>query len=136
MQAHLYLDQDSGGGATDVVSTSIGVTRLLNVVTWARGRGLKVLIGEVAVKAGVTNANAAWGNLVAAMTQNSDVVAGWLWWAYGPPAWWGNYQYTLCGNSPQMKLAFPAPTPVPVPVPVPPPKPQATNTISAPRSAA
>ncbi len=123
VQAHLYLDANAGGGATDVVSTAIGVTRMTNVVTWARSKGLKVFLGEVAVKAGVTNANAAWANLVAYMNANQDVVAGWCWWAYGPPAWWGGYQFTLCNASPQMKLAFPATVPVPDPVPVPTPTP-------------
>ena len=30
------------------------------------------------------------------MDANSDVMIGWAWWAYGPPAWWGGYQFTLC----------------------------------------
>ncbi len=119
VQVHLYFDQNAGGGALDVVSGGIGVTRLTNTVTWARSRGLKVFLGEVGLQAGQPNANLAWTNLAAYMAQNSDVVQRWCWWAYGPPSWWSGYQFTLCGNSPQMKLAFPATTPAPVPIPVP-----------------
>ncbi len=108
----MYFDANNGGGATDIVSESIGVTRLMNTVDWARSRGLKVLLGEVALKADQPLAKAAWGNLVTYMTLNKDVVAGWLWWAYGPPAWWSKYQFSLCStDKAQMNLAFP-PAPV------------------------
>lgn len=30
------------------------------------------------------------------MDAQRDVVIGWSWWAYGPPAWWGGYHFTLC----------------------------------------
>jgi hypothetical protein len=41
-------------------------------------------------------AQAAVANAIAYMDANADVIIGWAWWAYGPPAWWGTYQFTLC----------------------------------------
>ncbi|MDD5374426.1 glycoside hydrolase family 5 protein [Acidithiobacillus sp.] len=115
VQVHMYFDANNGGGGTDIVSASIGVERLKNTVDWARGKGLKVLLGEVGLQASQPLAKTAWGNLVAYMAQEQATVAGWLWWAYGPPIWWSKYQFSLCSSDgAQMKLAFPAPVPPPV----------------------
>lgn len=123
VQAHLYFDQNAGGGDTTIANAQIGATRLKNVTDWARGRGLRVLLGEVGLSASNGLAASAWANLMAYADANADVVAGWLFWAYGPPAWWSGYEFTLNNNSKQLQLiqswlkATPAPVPVPVPVP-------------------
>jgi endoglucanase len=50
------------------------------------------LIGEFA---GAVNADceAAFKDMLAFVTENSDVWAGALWWAAGP--WWGDYMFSV-----------------------------------------
>ncbi len=126
VQAHLYFDANAGGGDTTIQSTAIGQQRLADVASWARSKGLQVLLGEVGLSASNSLASAAWANLMAYAEANADVVAGWCFWAYGPPVWWSGYQFTLCNNSKQMQLIKPSlaatapPPPVTPPVVVPP----------------
>jgi endoglucanase len=94
-EVHSYFDVNAGGGANDVVSATIGVERLKVTVDWAKANGVKVFLGEFGTTPTATNAQAAVTNMLAYLDQNKDVVAGWSWWAYGPPAWWGGYQFTL-----------------------------------------
>lgn len=96
VQVHLYLDQDAGGSTEmPIVSANVGVERLRVVVNWARPRKLTVLIGEVGLSASDPLAAAAWRNLMTYAAANRDVVLGFAWWAVGPPAWWGEYDFTL-----------------------------------------
>lgn len=109
-QVHLYLDANSGGGATDIVSPTIAVERLRPVRDWAKATGNKVLVAEVGFQAANSLAKEAAKNMFDFMNDNDDVFLGWLWWAYGPPSWWGGYKFTLCPtnnytlDSPQMNL--------------------------------
>lgn len=99
VQVHMYFDANSGGGATDIPSDDIGVQRLKPVVDWARGRGLQVMLCEIALSATNSIAAAAWKKTLDYMEANKDVLLGWQWWAYGPPVWWGTYRFSLCPTS-------------------------------------
>lgn len=123
-QVHLYFDQNDGGGATDIVSVNVGVDRMKGAIAWARSKGLRLFLAEVGLSASNALAAGAWKNLATLLNANSDVVAGFTWWAAGPPAWWSAYQFTLCPSggkdSPQMALiaadlAGPLAPPAPVP---------------------
>ncbi len=109
VQVHMYFDANAGGGDTSIASADVGVTRLMNATAWCRSKNLKLFLGEVALSASNPLAADAWKHTLDYINANSDVIAGWAWWAYGPPSWWGTYQFTLCNGSPQMKLAFPPP---------------------------
>lgn len=92
---HLYFDTDAGGASNTVVSDTIGTERIKVVGDWAKANGVKFHLGEFAAP------NSAQGKTVvnsvlAYMNTNSSTVIGWAWWAYGPPTWWGGYQFTLC----------------------------------------
>ena len=120
VQLHLYLDQNSGGGAVDVVSPTIGVERMARATSWARAKGLKLFLGEVGMTA--ANGKLAWDNLMTYCEANSDVIIGWTWWAQGPLAWWGGYQFTLRngagGDTAQMAMVVPYLKPAVAPVDV------------------
>jgi len=93
---HTYFDADAGGGADDIAADDIIQQRLQPVVDWARAGGFKVHLSEFGANAATPGADAAVANAIAYMDANADVVIGWAWWAYGPPAWWGGYHFTLC----------------------------------------
>jgi endoglucanase len=94
VSVHNYFDADASGGATSVVSSTIGSERLKVVVDWAKANGVKVHVSEFATpnsSAGQTTLN----DFLNYVNANSSTVIGWAWWAYGPPTWWGGYQFTL-----------------------------------------
>ncbi len=124
-QLHLYFDANSGGGTTDVVSGTIGVERVTKATVWARSRGVKLVLGEAALKASVLNGTTAWASLMAYLEANKDVWSGWYWWGGGPPSWWSGYKFAILSGTtvptdqlkmlqPYLAVATPAPTPVPV----------------------
>lgn len=97
---HMYLDANSGGGSDDIVSPTIGVERLTNVVNWAKANNVKVHLSEIGANVKSTNpaaatAKAALLNVFSYIEVNKTTVVGWSWWAYGPPAWWGGYRFAL-----------------------------------------
>jgi len=96
VSVHTYFDANAGGGANDIVGPDIIATRLKPVVDWARAKGLKVHLSEFGASSLTSGANTAVANACNYVKANSDVVIGWSWWAYGPPAWWGGYRFTLC----------------------------------------
>jgi endoglucanase len=96
VSVHTYFDSDGGGNGIDIVHPHIMEQRLQPVVDWARARGLKVHLSEFGAASTNPGAQAAVANAIAYMDANADVIIGWAWWAYGPPAWWGTYQFTLC----------------------------------------
>ena len=96
VSVHTYFDSDGGGNGIDIVRPHIIGQRLQPVVDWARARGLKVHLSEFGASSANPKAEAAVANALTYMDANSDVVIGWAWWAYGPPDWWGGYQFTLC----------------------------------------
>ncbi len=132
VSVHMYFDQNSGGGANDIVSPTIGVERVKVTVDWARANGVKVHLGEFGTVSS-PQAQVAVKNLLDYLNANQDVVIGWSWWTYGSPAWWGSYQFTLDPSSnytvdaPQMAWLTPyfatTPTPSPPPTPTPTPAP-------------
>ncbi len=95
VQAHLYFDGDSSGVTDFIVSEDIGVSRIKDLVIWARAKGLAVHISEVALKTANPIGSATWSRTLAFMNANRDVIAGFYWWSVGEPSWWGDYQYTL-----------------------------------------
>lgn len=108
IQVHMYFDANAGGGANDIVDVDIGVTRLRNTVDWAKANGVQVVLAEVGLSANNALAAEAWRRTLAYIDANRDTVLGFMWWAYGPPAWWSGYRFTLCKlsntDSPQMDL--------------------------------
>lgn len=96
VSVHTYFDIDGGGGGTDIADPNILGQRLQPVVDWSRARGLKVHLSEFGAASTNPGSQAAVANAIAYMDANADVMIGWAWWAYGPPAWWGGYQFTLC----------------------------------------
>lgn len=95
VSVHTYFDANSGGGADDIAGPNIIATRLQPVVDWARAKGFKVHLSEFGAKADAPGAQVAVTNALTYMNNNSDVIEGWAWWAYGPPTWWGGYRFTL-----------------------------------------
>jgi len=96
---HCYFDNDRSGASDNILEPFVGVTDLAKVVEWAKPRGLKVLVGEF----GANPSTPTFQKYMKAFLDYIDVerntVEGWCWWAYGPPAWWGKYHFTLCPSS-------------------------------------
>jgi endoglucanase len=89
-EIHQYLDADSSGTSTSVVSPEIGVDRLTEVTQWAQTNGVKLFLAEF----GATSAAAsltANQNMLAYMAQNTNVWQGAVEWGGGP--WWGSYGF-------------------------------------------
>ena len=76
-----------------------------------------MFLGEVGLSATNGIGPDTWKRTLTYINANQDVIAGWVWWAYGPPSWWGSYRFTLCNNSAQMQLVFPPPPAIVDPVP-------------------
>lgn len=89
---HQYLDADCSGTSSAAVSETIGSERLKEFTEWCRANNKRGFLGEFA---GGDNpqANAAIADMLAYMGRNSDVWAGFTWWAAG--AWWGEYKFTI-----------------------------------------
>jgi endoglucanase len=91
-EVHSYLDSDSSGTHTDVVSATIGAERLQKFTQWCRDNHKTAILGETAV-ANNDLSHQAIDNELNFMEGNKDVWQGWLWWAAGPH--WGNYMYSI-----------------------------------------
>lgn len=105
---HNYFSANDTGSDFDVASTTIGRTRMTNVVSWAMANNKRVFIGEFANQAGVTNGNANIIDFVSYIKANSTFlnsgkgIVGAAWWTYagtGPNSTvtngWSSYAYTL-----------------------------------------
>ncbi len=103
-QAHMYVDASGGGGGSDIVSKTIGSFRLAAVTSWARGKGIKLFLGEIGMAASNPLAKDTWADLMSFMLANQDVWAGFTFWAAGPSDWWGGYQFYCGPNSAQLAL--------------------------------
>ncbi|MEP6873244.1 MAG: glycoside hydrolase family 5 protein [Burkholderiales bacterium] len=107
-EVHQYLDGDSSGTSSTCVSTTIGSERLKDFTLWLRANGYRALLGELGGAANDT-CNKAVANMLDHLQANSDVWAGWTWWAAGP--WWGNYMYSIepsgTTDKPQMAVLQP-----------------------------
>lgn len=92
---HQYLDNDSSGTTSTIVSENIGQERLVDVTNWLKNNGRKAFLGEFGVDNATIGAgigDEAINNMLSYMEANDDVWLGWTWWAAGP--WWGNYRFT------------------------------------------
>ncbi|MEN9938646.1 MAG: endoglucanase precursor (endo,4-beta-glucanase)(cellulase) protein [Chloroflexota bacterium] len=91
-EVHQYLDGDSSGRSEYCVSESIGAERLAGFTDWLRRNGKRAILGEFGGGRNQT-CYAAMDTMLRHIHQNTDVWAGWAYWAAGP--WWGDYIYTL-----------------------------------------
>ncbi len=88
---HCYSGLNSG-------SPTVLSTACAGLVSWARGNGVKVQVGEIAIDAGPNGRPAFGSTLAAAQAQwsdwqqfclaNDDVIVGWNWWANSAKDWW------------------------------------------------
>lgn len=98
-EVHQYLDSDSSGTTTTVVSPTIGVERLADFTEWLIANDRKAFLGEFAVANSMIGSDPsqigdeAINNMLGYMADNSEVWTGFTWWAGGP--WWGDYMYTI-----------------------------------------
>lgn len=96
---HQYLDSDSSGTSSTVVSATIGQERLVAFTNWMHSNNRRGFLGEFAVansKIGTSGSqigDEAIHNMLNYIENNDDVWLGWMWWAAGPK--WGNYMFTL-----------------------------------------
>lgn len=96
---HQYLDTDSSGTTSTIVSPTIGQERLVQFTNWLKANDRRGFLGEFAVansrigSGGTQIGDEAIDNMLDYMEANADVWLGWTWWAGGP--WWGNYMFSL-----------------------------------------
>lgn len=91
-EMHQYLDEDGSGTHTACVSGTIGAERVAAATQWLRDNGKRGIIGETAGANNQVCIEAVTGELQY-LLDNSDVWAGWLWWAAGP--WWNRYMFSI-----------------------------------------
>jgi endoglucanase len=107
-EVHQYLDAYSSGTSSVCVSPTIGAERLAVFTAWLRTHGKRGLLGEFG-SADNPTCHQALAGMLSYMETNSDVWAGWTYWAGGP--WWGNYMFNvepLNGvDKPQMATLLP-----------------------------
>jgi endoglucanase len=107
-EAHQYLDADSSGTSSVCTSATIGAQRLVAFTAWLRTHGKRGLLGEFA---GANNdtCRQALAGMLNYMEANSDVWAGWSYWAAGP--WWGDDMFSIepanGSDKPQMNTLQP-----------------------------
>jgi endoglucanase len=89
-EIHQYLDADSSGDSTSVVSPEIGVDRLTEVTEWAQSIGAKLFLAEFGVSSDSASLTANQ-NMLNYMAKNTNVWQGAEEWGGGP--WWGSYGF-------------------------------------------
>jgi endoglucanase len=108
LSPHQYLNSDDSGITPDCVSTSVGAERLQQITEWARSVRMRLLLGEFG--AGVKKVcEAAVRGMLDYIRANTDVWAGWAWWAGGPG--WRSYFSSLepVGGVDRPQMAWLAP---------------------------
>jgi endoglucanase len=122
-EVHQYLDADSSGTHNNVVSDTIGSERLQDFTQWCRSNGFRAFLAEFACPRSDTGnptdpdytGYRAVRDMCSYMQTNTDVWAGWTWWAAGP--WWGEYMFTLepasTNSRPQLTTALANHIPLP-----------------------
>jgi endoglucanase len=96
---HQYLDNDSSGTTSQIVSPTIGQERLVQFTNWLRTNNRRGFLGEFAVansrigSSGTQIGDEAIHEMLDYIEANQEVWLGWTWWAAGP--WWGNYMFSL-----------------------------------------
>ena len=91
-EVHQYLDSDGSGTHANVVSSTIGSSRLAAITQWAKNTGSKLFLGEFGVAQDATSLSA-MNDMLSFMNKNSDVWQGGTDWAAGP--WLGNNIYSI-----------------------------------------
>lgn len=91
-ELHQYLDANSSGKSQRCAGEKVGARRLAGVTKWLRERKQKALLAEFGASADPT-CLAALDEMLSHMARNSDVWAGWTYWAGGD--WWGDYGYSI-----------------------------------------
>lgn len=92
-EVHQYLDANTSGTGSSVVSETIGADRLAAVTDWARANGYKLYLGETGV-ADNQPSLAALDTMMHFLKGNEDVWQGVSYWAAGS-VWQGNYIYSV-----------------------------------------
>jgi endoglucanase len=90
-EVHQYLDSDGSGTHNNVVSATVGVTRLQEVTQWAESTGNKLFLGEFGVASDQTSITAL-NNMLDFIDQHPAAWQAATYWAGGP--WWGNYAFS------------------------------------------
>ena len=99
IEVHQYLNGNSSGADSGIVSETIGQERLVDFTEWARANNLRAFLGEFAVANSTVGDAAnqigdeAINHMLDYVEANNDVWLGWTWWAGGP--WWGEYRFTI-----------------------------------------
>lgn len=92
-EVHQYLDANTSGTGTDVVSSTIGADRLAAITDWARANGYKLYLGETGVADNQPSLTAL-DTMMRFLQGNDDVWQGVSYWAAGS-VWQGNYIYSV-----------------------------------------
>ena len=104
-EVHQYLDWDSSGTSTQVVSPTIGAERLAAITEWASSTHQKLFLGEFGAGKDAESLTAL-DNMLSYVSQHQDVRMGATYWAGG--AWWGEYGFSVepqnGADAPQMSI--------------------------------
>lgn len=92
-EVHQYMDEQFAGDDKLPCNRAVDALRGMERMTsWLRSRGAKGFLGEI----GADTSAACLDGLDAILSHldgNSDIWAGWTYWAAGP--WWGDYPYSV-----------------------------------------
>ncbi len=103
---HQYFNSDFTGTSADCQSVDIGMSTLAPVTEWAKQHQRRLFLGEFGVGPGAT-CLAALDRTLRFLTANSDVWAGWTYWAGGerwPAGYFTNIQPAAGHERPQMSV--------------------------------
>lgn len=103
---HQYFNSDFTGTRADCQSVDIGISTLTPVTDWARRHQRRLFLGEFGVGPDAT-CLAALDRTLRFLTENSDVWAGWTYWAGGerwPAGYFTTIQPTAGHERPQMSV--------------------------------
>lgn len=94
-EIHEYFAPGGSGTSSEVESETATLDRIKGGVEWARANNIKLHLGEFGADKNNPLSQKAVINVLNYINQNTDVIIGWAWWAYGPHPWWTNYRFTL-----------------------------------------
>jgi endoglucanase len=106
VELHDYVDVNQGGLDCGITSLTAAEDQLSSAVTWGRNNLYQIYVGEIAVCASNANAATAWQNFVTYFNANTDVLAGFTWWAGGYPDWWTPVDAPYFSISPTSDVTF------------------------------
>ncbi|MFL6736052.1 MAG: glycoside hydrolase family 5 protein [Sphingomonas sp.] len=91
-EIHQYLDSDSSGTNPDCADATVGSRRLAKVTKWLRAQRAKAVLAEFGAPP-TSVCMQALDDLLTYLDRNSDVWAGWTYWAGGSR--WKNYPMSI-----------------------------------------